>query len=104
MSVNFKPAGDLLLVEPLLAESKTASGIIIPEAAKEKPAEAIVIAIGPGKNDQPIKFEVGDKVVYGKYSGTEMILNKKKYLVIRESDIFGTLYEFPSDDEIKSKN
>lgn len=90
MSSRFIPAGDLLLVEPLLAESKTASGIIIPDKAQEKPAQAIVIATGPGK-ERPIKFNIGDHVVYGKYSGTELQVDDKKYLIIRESDLFGTL-------------
>lgn len=91
MSVNFKPLADRVLVEPTAAETKTASGIIIPDTAKEKPQEGIVVAAGPGKIDEPTTVKVGDKVLYGKYSGSELKLDGKDYLIVKESDILGIL-------------
>lgn len=91
MSVNFKPMADRVLVEPTAAETKTASGIIIPDTAKEKPQEGTVVAVGPGKKDEPMTVKVGDKVLYGKYSGTELKLDGKEYLIVKESDLFGIL-------------
>ncbi|WP_018675275.1 co-chaperone GroES [Riemerella columbina] len=91
MSVNFKPLADRVLVEPMAAETKTASGIIIPDTAKEKPQEGTVVAIGAGKKDEPMTVKVGDKVLYGKYSGTELKLDGKDYLIVRESDLLGVL-------------
>ena len=91
MSVNFKPLADRVLVEPTAAETKTASGIIIPDTAKEKPQEGIVVAAGPGKKDEPTAVKVGDKVLYGKYSGSELKLDGKDYLIVKESDILGIL-------------
>ncbi|VDH04615.1 co-chaperone GroES [Bergeyella zoohelcum] len=91
MSVNFKPLADRVLVEPVAAETKTASGIIIPDTAKEKPQEGVVVAIGEGKKDEPLTVKVGDKVLYGKYAGTELKLNNKEYLIVRESDLLGIL-------------
>ncbi|MDO4763141.1 MAG: co-chaperone GroES [Flavobacteriaceae bacterium] len=91
MSVNFKPLADRVLVEPVAAETKTASGIIIPDTAKEKPQEGVVVAIGEGKKDEPMTVKVGDKVLYGKYAGTELKLNNKEYLIVRESDLLGIL-------------
>ena len=75
MSVNFKPLADRVLIEPIAAETKTASGIIIPDTAKEKPQEGTVVAVGPGKKDEPTTVKVGDKVLYGKYSGSELKLD-----------------------------
>ncbi|MBL7608451.1 co-chaperone GroES, partial [Escherichia coli] len=72
MSVNFKPLADRVLVEPVQAETKTASGIIIPDTAKEKPQEGTVVAVGPGKKDEPTTVKVGDRVLYGKYAGSEL--------------------------------
>ncbi len=89
MSVNFKPLADRVLVEPTAAETKTASGIIIPDTAKEKPQEGTVVAVGEGKKDEPMTVKVGDKVLYGKYSGTELKLDGKDYLIVKESDLFG---------------
>ena len=89
MSVNFKPLADRVLVEPAPAEQKTASGIIIPDTAKEKPLKGKVIAVGGGKKDEPITLKVGDEVLYGQYSGTEIKLNGTTYLIMRESDIYG---------------
>ncbi|MDR2122246.1 MAG: co-chaperone GroES [Flavobacteriaceae bacterium] len=85
--LSIKPLADRVVVEPAAAETKTASGIIIPDSAKEKPQEGIVVAIGTGKKDEPLTVKVGDKVLYGKYSGTELKLYGKDYLIMRESDI-----------------
>lgn len=91
MSVNFKPLADRVLVEPVQAETKTASGIIIPDTAKEKPQEGTVVAVGNGKPDEPMTVKVGDRVLYGKYSGSELKLDGKDYLIVRESDLLGIL-------------
>ena len=91
MSVKFRPLADRVLVEPIQAETKTASGIIIPDTAKEKPQEGTVIAVGPGKVDEPTTVKVGDKVLYGKYSGSELKLDGKDYLIVKESDLLGVL-------------
>ncbi len=88
MSVNVKPLADRVLVEAAPAEEKTAFGIIIPDTAKEKPQKGTVIAVGPGKKDEPITVKVGDTVLYGKYSGTELTVEGKEYLIMRESDIY----------------
>ena len=77
MSVNVKPLSDRVLVEPAAAEEKTAGGIIIPDTAKEKPQKGKVIAVGTGKKDEPITVKVGDSVLYGKYSGTEISIEGK---------------------------
>ena len=89
MSVNFKPLADRVLVEPAPAEQKTASGIIIPDTAKEKPLRGIVVAAGTGKKDEPMSVNVGDSVLYGQYAGTEIKIDGKNYLIMRESDIYG---------------
>lgn len=86
--LNIKPLADRVVIEPSPAETKTASGIIIPDSAKEKPQEGTIVAVGPGKKDEPLTVSVGDKVLYGKYSGTELKLEGKDYLIMRESDIF----------------
>ncbi len=91
MSVNVKPLGDRVLIEPAMAEEKTASGIIIPDTAKEKPQKGKVVAVGPGKVDEPITVKVGDNVLYGKFSGTELALDGKEYLIMRESDIYAII-------------
>lgn len=88
MAVNVKPLADRVLVEPAPAEETTASGIIIPDTAKEKPQRGKIIAVGGGKKDEPLTVSVGDTVLYGKYSGTEINLDGKDYLIMRESDIF----------------
>lgn len=88
--VNFKPNEDRVLVEPAPAESKTASGIIIPDTAKEKPQIGTIVAVGPGKKDEPINVKVGDTVFYGKYSGTEINIEGKDFLIMRNSDILGS--------------
>ena len=91
MEVNIKPLGDRVLVEPAPAEEKTASGIIIPDTAKEKPQRGTVVAVGAGKKDEPITVKVGDSVLYGKYSGTELNYEGSDYLIMRESDIYAVL-------------
>jgi chaperonin GroES len=88
MSINVKPLADRVLVEPSAAESTTASGIIIPDTAKEKPQRGTVIAVGEGKKDEPMTVKAGDTVLYGKYSGTELSVEGKDYLIMRESDIY----------------
>ncbi|MFZ2324606.1 MAG: co-chaperone GroES [Ignavibacteriaceae bacterium] len=94
--MKLKPLGDRVVVKPALAEEKTAGGIILPDTAKEKPVEGTIVAAGPGKvadDGKVIKMEVkvGDKVLYGKYSGTEVTINGEEYLIMRESDVFGIL-------------
>jgi chaperonin GroES len=79
------------MVEPVAAELKTASGIIIPDTAKEKPQKGKVVAVGGGKKDEPMTVKVGDSVLYGKYAGTEITVDGKDYLIMRESDIFAVL-------------
>jgi chaperonin GroES len=85
--LNIKPLADRVLVEPLEAETKTASGIIIPDSAKEKPQKGNVVAVGVGTKENPVTVKVGDTVLYGKYSGTELKLENNDYLIMRESDI-----------------
>ena len=89
--INFKPNEDRVLVEPAAAEEKTASGIIIPDTAKEKPQKGKVIAVGDGVKDKPVTVKVGEKILYGKYAGTEISIDGKDYLIMRNSDIFGTI-------------
>ena len=87
MALNIKPLADRVLVEPVAAETKTASGIIIPDNAKEKPQKGKVVAVGNGTKDEKMTVSVGDTVLYGKYSGTELKLEGHDYLIMRESDI-----------------
>lgn len=86
--LNIKPLADRVVVEAAEAEEKTASGIIIPDTAKEKPQKGIVIAVGTGKKDEPLTVKEGDTVLYGKYAGTEITFDGKDFLIMRESDIF----------------
>lgn len=86
--VNIKPLGDRVLVKSAKAEEKTASGIIIPDNAQEKPQKGEVIAVGNGAKDEPLTVKVGDTVIYGKYSGTELSYEGVDYLIMREADIF----------------
>ena len=86
--VNIKPLADRVLVEPAPAEAKTAGGIIIPDTAQEKPQTGKVIAVGAGKKDEPMTLKVGDTILYGKYSGTEIQVDGKEFLIMRESDIY----------------
>ena len=90
--LNLRPLDDRVVVEPMEAEEMTAGGIVLPDTAKEKPQRGTVLAVGPGKlmdsGDRcPVSVVVGDEVIYGKYSGTEVDLAGKKYTVLRESDI-----------------
>ena len=92
MSLNLKPLGDRLIVEPIEQEDTTASGIILPETAKEKPQKGTVLAAGPGRRDDDgdrIEMDVaeGDTVLYAKYAGTEIKLEDKKYLILKETDV-----------------
>jgi len=89
--VKFKPNEDRVLVEAAAAEEKTASGIIIPDTAKEKPQQGKVVAVGPGFKDKPVTVKEGETVLYGKYSGTEITIDGKEYLIMRNSDILGTI-------------
>lgn len=89
--VNIKPLADRVLVEAAAAEQKTAGGIIIPDTAKEKPQKGTVIAVGNGKKDEPMTVKVGDLVLYGKYSGSEITVDAKDYLIMRESDILAII-------------
>ena len=94
--MNLKPLEDRIILRPMDAEEKTAGGIIIPDNAKEKPQKGEVIAVGPGKiSDKGQKIEMslkkGDKVLYGKYSGTEVTVDGKDYLIVRESDVLAVI-------------
>ncbi|MDY0200074.1 MAG: co-chaperone GroES [Bacteroidales bacterium] len=85
--LKIKPLADRVLVEPLEAEEKTASGIFIPDTAKEKPQKGTVVALGAGTKDVTMEVKKGDLVLYGKYSGTEISLDGKEYLMMKQSDI-----------------
>ncbi len=87
-NLNIKPLADRVLVEAAVAEQKTSGGIIIPDTAKEKPMKGKVVAVGTGKKDEPITVKVGDNILYGKYAGTEITVEGKEYLIMRESDIY----------------
>jgi chaperonin GroES len=78
-------------VEPAEAEETTSSGIIIPDTAKEKPQKGSIVAVGNGKKDEPLTVKVGDTILYGKYAGTEITVEGKEYLIMRESDIFAII-------------
>lgn len=88
---KIKPLADRVLIEPTEAEAKTSGGIFIPDSAQEKPQKGKVIAIGPGTKDVEMEVKVGDKVLYGKYSGTEINVDNKDYLIMRQSDIIAIL-------------
>ena len=90
-SVNVKPLADRVLVEPAPAETVTKGGIIIPDTAKEKPMRGKVMAVGNGKPDEPMTVKVGDIVLYGKYAGTEISIEGKEYLIMKESDIYAII-------------
>ena len=89
--MNIKPLADRVIVEPAAAETKTASGIIIPDTAQEKPQRGTIVAAGNGKPEEPMTVKVGDNVLYGKYAGTEFKYEGKDYLIMRESDIFAII-------------
>ena len=89
--MKIKPLADRVLIEPSAAETKTASGIIIPDTAQEKPQKGKVVAVGPGTKDNPITLKAGDLILYGKYSGTELKHDGSDYLIMRESDILAII-------------
>ncbi len=89
--IKIKPLADRVVIEPAPAEEKTAGGIIIPDTAKEKPLKGTVVAVGNGKKDEPMTVKVGDQVLYSKYSGTEITIEGKEYLIVRESDILAII-------------
>ncbi len=91
MGVSIKPLADRVLIEPVAAETKTASGLYIPDTAKEKPQKGKVVAVGNGKKDHEMTVNVGDTVLYGKYSGTELKVEGGDYLIMREDDILAIL-------------
>ena len=86
-----KPLADRVLEEAQEAETKTASGLFIPDSAKEKPQQGVIIAVGNGKKDEPMELKVGDKVMYGKYSGSEVSFEGKDYLIMRQSDVIAVI-------------
>ena len=95
-AIKFKPLGGRVLIEPIEQEEMTAGGIILPETAKEKPQEGLILAVGPGERDEEgkriaMEVKVGDKVLFAKYSGTEIKMEGKKLLIMRESDLLGLL-------------
>lgn len=89
--LKIKPLADRVVVLPGTAEEKTSGGIIIPDTAKEKPQKGKVVAVGPGKADEPTTVKIGDQVLYGKYSGTELNFDGTDYLIMRESDILAVV-------------
>lgn len=96
MALNLKPLADRVVVEPIERDEMTASGIYVPETAKEKPQEGKVVAVGPGRRDEDgdyvdMDVKLGDRVLYAKYAGTEVKLDDKKYLILKESDILAIL-------------
>jgi chaperonin GroES len=96
--MKFRPLHDRIVVRRIAAEEKTAGGIIIPDTVKEKPSQGEVIAVGPGGRDEagkliPIDIRVGDRVLFGKWSGTEVVIDGEDLLIMKESDVFGVVEE-----------
>ncbi len=89
--MSIKPLADRVLIEPAPAETKTVGGIIIPDTAKEKPLQGTIVAVGKGTKDEEMVLKEGDTVLYGKYAGTELEFEGKKYLIMRQSDVVGVL-------------
>ena len=89
--MNIKPLADRVLIEPAAAETKTIGGIIIPDTAKEKPLQGTIVAVGNGTKDEEMILKEGDKVLFGKYAGTEIEHEGKKYLIMRQSDVVAIL-------------
>jgi chaperonin GroES len=89
--LKIRPLGDRVIVEASSAEEKTAGGLIIPDTAKEKPQQGTVVAVGPGTTDEKMTLKIGDTVLYGKYSGTEISYQGQDYLIMKESDIYATI-------------
>lgn len=90
-TMNIKPLADRVLIKPAPAEEKTVGGIIIPDTAKEKPLQGEVLAVGGGTKDEEMVLKAGDRVLYGKYSGTEVELDGEKYLIMRQSDVLAII-------------
>ena len=88
---KIKPLADRVLIEPQSAEVKTSSGIYIPDTAQEKPQKGKIIAVGPGTKDEKMEVKTGDTVLYGKYSGTELTIDEKDYLMMKQSDILAII-------------
>jgi len=100
--MNFRPRHDRIVIKRIDAEAKTSAGIIIPDSAKEKPSQGEITAVGPGGRDEagkliPIDLNVGDRVLFGKWSGTEVKLDGQELLIMKESDILGVLTDLPAD-------
>lgn len=91
MSLNIKPLSDRVVIEPMAAETTTASGLIIPDTAKEKPQKGTVVAVGNGKKDYTMTVKVGDTVLYGKYAGTELKYEGNDYLIMKEEEIYAII-------------
>jgi chaperonin GroES len=91
MALKIQPLSDRVVVEPQAAETKTASGLYIPDSAKEKPQQGKVVAVGKGKKDHEMTVKVGNIVLYGKYAGNELKLDGKDYLIMREDDILAII-------------
>ena len=89
--INIQPLADRVIIQQAEAETKTASGIIIPDTAKEKPQKGTVVAVGKGTKENPITVSVGDTILYGKYAGTELKYNESDYLIMKESDILAII-------------
>ena len=89
--MKFRPLHDRVLVRRLESEERSAGGIIIPDTAKEKPQRGTIVAAGPGKKDEPVTVKVGDVVLYGKYAGTEITIDGKDYLIMKESDVLAII-------------
>ena len=89
--MNIKPLADRVVIKPAAAEEKTIGGIIIPDSAKEKPLKGEVMAVGNGTKDEPMALKAGDKVLYGKYAGTEIEIEGNQYLIMRQSDVLATI-------------
>jgi len=89
--MKIKPLSDRVLIEPAAAEEKTAGGLFIPDTAKEKPLQGVVVAVGPGTAEVKMEVKVGDKVLYGKYSGTEINLDSKDYIIMFQKDILAII-------------
>ncbi len=106
--MKFRPLHDRVVIERIDAEAKTAGGIIIPDTAKEKPQEGRVVGVGPGGRDEngkliPIDVKVGDRILFGKWSGTEVKIDGVEYLIMKESDIMGVLVEGQAKSETRKK-
>jgi chaperonin GroES len=106
--MKFRPLHDRVVIERIDAEAKTAGGIIIPDTAQEKPQQGEVIAVGPGGRDEsgkliPVDVKVGDRILFGKWSGTEVKIDGVEYLIMKESDIMGVLVETEAKNETRRK-